>query len=159
MSPYLGAPIWTLTGEDRASDALPLATPAVGAVIGVILLARVSGNNRQRGPTTFSTAYPPMLVWWASWAQGEDAGILWFLAVLALCLGLVAVVRAAKPRAANELRKIAAAVAWVLSILALPVYLIGTVGLPLTVSLTIIARRRWADQRSDAKSIAADAAA
>lgn len=41
LSPVVGAPLWALTGEDKVSDALPVATAAVGLIAGLVALRYV----------------------------------------------------------------------------------------------------------------------
>jgi hypothetical protein len=158
LSPWIGAPLWTLTGQGRASDALPLATAVAGAVLGLVALAKLPMVHRRRGATLFGVTYPPMLVWWAAWVARDPRGFLWFLGSLGLCGGLVAIVHTVPPRVAAELRRLAAASAWVASILMMPAYLSGLIVVPLATSLTIVVRRSHGRQPSRARSMAATSA-
>lgn len=148
LSPYVGAPIWVVLGEPRATHPIFWLAPVAGAIVGLVAMVTVPDDIRRRSATAFGVAYPTMLSWWVVWAKPEPQLVAWLVGVPLAGLSVVAVVRAVPDRAARALRTFAAAATWIFSILLLPVYGFGLVTMPVAISLTIVARRDRGAQRS-----------
>jgi hypothetical protein len=116
----------------------------VGAVVGAALFAWMPSWLENRGSKLFSLLYAGYLVGALGVTQGSPV-------LVAVCVVLVAavIVRALQAHArpssfATEAFRLAAAIAWVATIVGIFVYLIGLYVLPLAISLSFAARRSGA---------------
>jgi hypothetical protein len=137
LSPLFGVPVWLAFGPDLRF--LPPAVAIIGAAAGV-LVGRRWRPSTEEATAGFVIAYLLTGVM-GTVAAGNLPVTLGFLLVVAAAVAASAGVgRQLGPRGRWELAKLAAGVAWVLTVVLLPVNLFGLVLMPLAVSLTIRAR-------------------
>ena len=140
LSPIAGVPIWSLTDGTRFSDFNPLMVAGGGAIAGLVA-ARTISSRAGAGGRFVALMYPAVVAWAI---LVVERGYLVATSVVGLWLVVVGsaarITSRRRPALAAELWKITAATAWVFTVIGIPVFLIGLIGLPLAIASTAAAR-------------------
>ena len=163
LSVIAGVQLWS--SQPPAGTADPSGTSLLymgiaGAIAGLIGAVRFHWRHGDGGKF-FAVAYPAAIVWTVLVGERGYPTAVFVIAAWIAIVGAVAKAAKRFPAGPPEAWKLAAAIAWVLTVLMMPIFFLGLGVLPLAIALTAAARasnRTQPDITAAAASTAAQAA-